>query len=99
MHEVEELFREVRCETRVWVSQAVIDAIDDHFRKRRAEYGPWLKTLKRYAEYGFGLFEGERLPITAEWGGAFRMSIKRGLFRVIGFYDGVGRSDFIAIDA
>src|SRR4051812_6669723 len=98
MHEVEELFAGVLCQTRFWISDAATKAIDDYLSTRPQEAGKLAAKLKYYAQAGFLRFEGEGNPIKHEWDGVYRIAWE-GLFRIVGFYEDDRKKDFIAIDA
>jgi len=92
-------FKEVpRPNTRLWVSEVVVDALADLDGSERNRIA---KLLKRYMERGFWNFIAEfDCPIKSEHGiakGVYR--IKYELFRIIGFFDGNDHTPFIAIDA
>ena len=88
---VRELFSDVRCETRIWLAERVAKAIGNDARL--------LKKLKQYAENGFLLYEGKDFPLRLEKPGVYRIGHRNDLFRIIGFYAGSSRSEFIAADA
>jgi hypothetical protein len=96
--EVTELF-DFACQTKLWVSQKVIDEIAD-FSKKRDHKLKFLACLERYAKNGFWNYEGDQKPIRAEKGyGVHRIGIVDFLFRVYGFYEGEDRTSFIAVEA
>lgn len=99
MHRVSELKLGGACATRVWLSekaQAEIRA----YRKKHDPHGAFLKRMQRYAQTGFGTFEGDRgCPIRHEGNGVYRVAPTGDLFRIIGFYENNARRDYIGIDA
>lgn len=99
MYEVAELFSGSQCQTRLWLAQPVADALAKRSRKHRQEVGILMARLRRYAQNGFALYEGNAKPIRPEPDGVYRIGHPDDLFRIIGFYDHDSRTDFIAIDA
>ena len=96
MHEVVELFPNVRCRTHLWVSDAVLDRLNKRARKHQQSIARFLTVLKRYVQNGFACYEGPGHPVRHEGDGVYRIG-HHDLFRVIGFYEDDSRRDFIAI--
>lgn len=96
MIDVEGVFVDDRFNTRFWASGEVLDAID-------ALDGKWPQRFERkleyFAEAGFQEHEGRGKPIVHEGGHIYRIGLKRSLFRILGFYNGKKKAEFIAIDA
>jgi hypothetical protein len=67
-------------------------------RKHQRAVGQLLSRLRRCSQNGFENYEGSTGPIRPEWDGVFRIGYVDDLFRIIGFYEGDLRTDFIAID-
>ena len=62
--------------------------------------GALLKKVEKWAEVGFWNYEGKKhQPIGPEWGGVFRIGLHGGLFRLLGFYEDVRKTEFIIADA
>lgn len=99
MYEVAELFARMPCQTRVWVAQPVTDALAKRGRKHQREVAILMARLRRYAQNGFALYEGNAKPIRPEPDGVYRIGHPDDLFRIIGFYDHDSRADFVAIDS
>ena len=99
LYEVGDLFLDLPCNTRVWVAQPVTDALAKRARKHQRDVAVLLARLKRYAQNGFELYEGNNKPIRPESDGVYRIGHPDDLFRIIGFYAHDARSDFVAIDS
>jgi hypothetical protein len=93
MHDVSELFWDISCQTKIWISAAARKGIADYHQKKRV-----MMLLERFATRGFQNFEGPKRPIAPEWDGVYRFNPGT-LFRITGFYEGGSRTSFIAIDA
>jgi len=97
IHVVDPLF--VGCEflTNVWISSKAAKELRKFVTK-----GPgkaFLGKLDHYARAGFGRFEFQGGPIRHEWSGVWRVAHSASLFRLIGFYGGADRGEFIVVDA
>src|SRR6266550_1037214 len=93
--EVEEYFSpDLPLRTRVWLSDRAAEGIADG-----PDPGYFLEKLEMWARNGFVLYEGgEGYPIKHEWRQVFRVG-KKNKFRLIGFYHGPNRAEFIGMDA
>ena len=99
MHEVEELFKDIPCRTRVRISAQAARAFQK-FRKKGDPNASFWKKLKECTTKGFEYFQvGDWPQVSPEWDGVFRFGVRDSRFRLIGFFHGVGCSDFIVIDA
>lgn len=99
LHVVDKLFVGSGYRTDVWISEAASSKVCKFVDGKRSQQGrAFLKKVKRYAEIGFGVFEGKKRPIQREWGDVWRVAYRESLFRLIGFYDS-GKQCFIVIDA
>jgi hypothetical protein len=97
--EVEEVFPDIACKTRLWWSQAVMEEVLEYVRRKGKIGRTLLDKLQYWAQAGFGHFErSHNCPIKHEEGEAFRIS-DGGLFRIAGFYENETKKDFIAISA
>jgi len=99
MVEVRALFVGDDYRTEVWISDSAAKAIKNYAGTKENPRGALLKKIKRYSLNGFRAWERRDGPITHEWDGVFRIGHRSSLFRVIGFYGGSKRSEFIIADA
>ncbi len=98
MHDVSELPLVPNPQTRLWVSDKALKEINS-FCKKRDPNKLFLKRMKRYCENGFGLYEGGEGAAIRHERGVYRIRPTDSKFRIIGFYDGEDRGNFIALDA
>jgi len=99
MYEVEIIFD--GGETDVWMTESVLEAIEDHDAKInvRNTAGALLAKIKMWSQQGFRKFEGRHRDIKHEGQGVYRLG-HRDLFRVYGFYeDDPKKGTFIALVA
>lgn len=95
MHEVEELFAERACKTRVWISESAAEVFNAYQSSEQPK-GKFITKLFRYAQNGFAVFESG--PIRHEWEFVYRVG--EDLFRLVGFYESdTKKTDFVVIDA
>jgi hypothetical protein len=99
MHDVEELFPGVLCQTRVWTSAVVRNGIAEFCQANRRHGEQLLRSLRQYAVNGFALYEGDDRPIRHEGQHVYRIGRRISKFRIYGFYEDGTRRTFIAIDA
>src|SRR5882724_6177218 len=97
MHDVDALFPELSCATRVWLSVSVQKTMTKRLRKRPDSARVFLKKLQQIAIHGFWNFESD--VVQPEWSGVFRVGIRSDLFRLIGFYEDASKQNFIVIDS
>ena len=97
MHVVDELFVGDKFRTNVWIAKKPQKELKKFVE--RGEGRRFLQKLQYYARAGFDEFEGDRNPIRNEGWGTWRIAEPFSLFRLIGFYEGVGKESFIVIDA
>ena len=98
MLEVRALFVGNDYQTEVWISDAAASAIEQQAGTRESPTGALLVKLRHYARAGFRYFEGKGKPIRYEGDGVFRIGLRSDLFRLIGFYGGFRKSEFIIVD-
>ena len=99
MIEVKEVQLAKDPKTRLWFSEKVQKEVA-YFRRRGDPNGAFWMKLKRCCEIGFAYAEQGGWPIIKhEWDGVCRIGIKSSVFRIVGFYAGDNKTDFIAIDA
>jgi hypothetical protein len=98
MEEVREFFPGHDRKTRLWMTDRVAAELL-RFARRGDPDRQFMKLLDRYTKNGFeNYMGGSPPPIKHEWDGVYRVGIMRFLFRIIGFFDGPGTADFIALD-
>lgn len=85
MHVVDELFNDVECATRVWVSESAQKDLKKWGKKSQRDRDRFLAKLKAVAIAGFELHEGNQ--VRDEEKGVFRFGIQDSLFRMYGFYE------------
>ena len=56
-----------------------------------------IKSMRRYAEAGFDDYCGDKRPVRLKWDGVFAIQGDYTLFRLIGFFLGVGAGEFAII--
>lgn len=85
-------------QTQVWISDSAAGAIKERAGTKENPIGALLMKLQHYARSGFRYFEGKGKPIRYEGDGVFRVGLRSDLFRLIGFYTGSRKSEFITVD-
>lgn len=94
---VDKMFVGSQYHTEVWATDRVFDEVEG-FARVNDEGRQFRLKLEHFARAGFAVFE-KKGPIRHMDDGVYRVGLHSSLFRVYGFYDGVGKRSFIAIDA
>ena len=99
MYEVEEAFPGIPCITTIWWTQEVRSDLMEFLKSKGKNERRFAEKLKYYARAGFRNFEGNQGSIIRHEGNqVFRIS-DGGLYRIVGFYEGDTKHNFIAISS
>lgn len=98
MTDVTPLFKGPKYKTAVWISRSVGRELRRRAKRDRPMMERFLAKLEHYAKFGLGKFEQSDGPVRYEWDSVYRIGDRSSLFRLIGFFDGPERADFLVID-
>lgn len=98
---VTKAFKRTVCNTRLWLSDRAWDEAEGYHGKHDSPRPEkFWKKVRHFAINGFWLGERPIPPVIKhEWREVYRVGVHGDLFRLIGFYDGPSKHDFIVIDA
>lgn len=97
IHKVDPLFVGEEFRTSVWISEQAVKTLRKCANNRQGR--EFIKKLKYYARSRFRVFEREGGPVRHEGDGVWTVAYAPSLFRLIGFYVGSRKAEFVVVDA